>query len=49
MNNGEPRLMKSVLIVNMDAKDNHDEAGVGAKPRSRIVPAGIKSSVTYNV
>ncbi|KAK3139417.1 hypothetical protein QOZ80_5AG0382940 [Eleusine coracana subsp. coracana] len=31
MNNREPRLMKSVLIVNMDVKDNHEEAGVGAK------------------
>jgi RNA polymerase II subunit A C-terminal domain phosphatase SSU72 len=31
MSNREPRLMKSVLIVNMDVKDNHEEAGVGAK------------------
>ncbi|TVU51082.1 hypothetical protein EJB05_02488, partial [Eragrostis curvula] len=31
MNNREPRLMKSVLIINMDVKDNHEEAGVGAK------------------
>ncbi|ONM33899.1 Ssu72-like family protein [Zea mays] len=31
MNNREPRLMKCVLIINMDVKDNHEEAGVGAK------------------
>jgi len=31
MNNREPKLMKSVLIINMDVKDNHEEAGVGAK------------------
>ncbi|TVU26694.1 hypothetical protein EJB05_29250 [Eragrostis curvula] len=27
----EQRLLKSVLIINMDVKDNHEEAGVGAK------------------
>ena len=31
MNNREPKLMKSVLIINMDVKDNHEEAAVGAK------------------
>ncbi|KAK1628489.1 hypothetical protein QYE76_002804 [Lolium multiflorum] len=31
MNNREPRLFKSVLIINMDVKDNHEEASVGAK------------------
>ncbi|CAD6270439.1 unnamed protein product [Miscanthus lutarioriparius] len=31
MSNREPRLMKCVLIINMDVKDNHEEAGVGAK------------------
>ncbi|KAL6641821.1 hypothetical protein ACP70R_020002 [Stipagrostis hirtigluma subsp. patula] len=31
MNNREPRLMRSVPIINMDVKDNHEEAGVGAK------------------
>ncbi|CAL5098120.1 unnamed protein product [Urochloa decumbens] len=31
MNNREPKLMKSVPIINMDVKDNHEEAGVGAK------------------
>ncbi|KAJ1264942.1 hypothetical protein BS78_08G039200 [Paspalum vaginatum] len=31
MNNREPRLMKSVPIINMDVKDNHEEAGIGAK------------------
>ncbi|XP_044947239.1 RNA polymerase II subunit A C-terminal domain phosphatase SSU72 isoform X1 [Hordeum vulgare subsp. vulgare] len=31
MNNREQRLLKSVLIINMDVKDNHEEAAVGAK------------------
>ncbi|KAL6905562.1 hypothetical protein ACP4OV_003163 [Aristida adscensionis] len=31
MNNREPKLMRSVPIINMDVKDNHEEAGVGAK------------------
>ncbi|XP_066359528.1 uncharacterized protein [Miscanthus floridulus] len=31
MSNREPRLMKCVLIINMDVKDNHEEAVVGAK------------------
>ncbi|KQJ92085.1 RNA polymerase II subunit A C-terminal domain phosphatase SSU72 [Brachypodium distachyon] len=31
MNNREPKLLKSVLIINMDVKDNHEEASVGAK------------------
>ncbi|XP_037433545.1 RNA polymerase II subunit A C-terminal domain phosphatase SSU72-like [Triticum dicoccoides] len=31
MNNREQRLLKSVLIINMDVKDNHEEAAIGAK------------------
>ncbi|KAM3273502.1 hypothetical protein ACQJBY_043005 [Aegilops geniculata] len=31
MNNREHRLLKSVLIINMDVKDNHEEAAIGAK------------------
>uniref|UniRef100_A0ACD5Y530 Uncharacterized protein n=1 Tax=Avena sativa TaxID=4498 RepID=A0ACD5Y530_AVESA len=31
MNNREPMLFKSVLIINMDVKDNHEEASIGAK------------------
>jgi RNA polymerase II subunit A C-terminal domain phosphatase SSU72 len=27
----EQRLLKSVLIINMDVKDNHEEASLGAK------------------
>ncbi|KAL5223525.1 hypothetical protein ABZP36_010997 [Zizania latifolia] len=31
MHNREQRLLDTVLIINMDVKDNHEEAGVGAK------------------
>ncbi|XP_062203106.1 uncharacterized protein LOC133905356 [Phragmites australis] len=31
MNSREPKLIKSVVIINMDVKDNHEEAVVGAK------------------
>jgi RNA polymerase II subunit A C-terminal domain phosphatase SSU72 len=31
MHNREQRMLKNALIINMDVKDNHEEAGVGAK------------------
>ncbi|KAF0895835.1 hypothetical protein E2562_016567 [Oryza meyeriana var. granulata] len=31
LNSREQRLINTVLIINMDVKDNHEEAGVGAK------------------
>ncbi|XP_077219273.1 ssu72-like family protein [Tasmannia lanceolata] len=31
LHNREHALMKSVLVINMDVKDNHEEAAVGAK------------------
>ncbi|XP_008781458.1 RNA polymerase II subunit A C-terminal domain phosphatase SSU72 [Phoenix dactylifera] len=31
LNNREHKLMKSVLIINLDVKDNHEEAAIGAK------------------
>ncbi|CAM0950137.1 unnamed protein product [Alopecurus aequalis] len=31
MNNRDSRLFKSVLVINMDVKDNHEEASIGAK------------------
>ncbi|XP_072970187.1 uncharacterized protein [Typha angustifolia] len=31
LNNREQTLMKTVLIINLDVKDNHEEAAIGAK------------------
>eukprot|EP00249_Psilotum_nudum_P012381 c23749_g1_i1 orf=601-1257(+) len=31
LHNREQKMMKSVLVVNLDVKDNHEEAAVGAK------------------
>lgn len=31
MNNREQKLMKAVLIINLEVKDNHEEAAAGAK------------------
>ena len=31
LENRETRLLKTVLVVNLDVKDNHEEAAVGGK------------------
>ncbi len=31
LENRETRLLKTVLVINLDVKDNHEEAAVGAK------------------
>ena len=49
MNNREPRLFKSVLIINMDVKDNHEEASIGAKLALDLCQKVFEQHYIYSV
>jgi hypothetical protein len=45
----EPRIVKNMLIINMDVKDNHEEDGVGAKLVLDLCQKVLKQHNTYSV